>query len=74
MTNSKLSCQSTDVSSPPAVDGGQMKNEILPGKSKLEIEHVRGERIEQAVNELLSISPDTKRKLQFLITKQGKVS
>ena len=43
-------------------------------KSKLEIEHVRGERIEQAVNELLSISPDTKRKLQFLITKQGKVS
>jgi hypothetical protein len=54
--------------------GGQMKNEILPGKSKLEIEHVRGERIEQAVNELLSISPDTKRKLQFLITKQGKVS
>jgi hypothetical protein len=56
------------------VEGGQMKNEILPEKSKLEIEHVRGERIEQAVNELLSIAPDTKRKLQFLITKQGKVS
>jgi hypothetical protein len=52
--------------------GGQMKNEILPGKSKLEIEHVHGERIEQAVNKLLSISPDTKRKLQFLITKQEK--
>jgi hypothetical protein len=43
-------------------------------KSKLLIEHVRGERVEQAVNELLSISPDTKRRLQFLITKQGKVS
>lgn len=43
-------------------------------KSKMLIEPVRGERVEQAVNELLAISPHTRRKLQFLIRKQGKVS
>ncbi|MGH7794781.1 MAG: Bug family tripartite tricarboxylate transporter substrate binding protein [Candidatus Binatia bacterium] len=43
-------------------------------KAKLLIEPVRGERVEQAVNELLAISPDTKRKLRFLIGKQEKIS
>ena len=43
-------------------------------KSKLVIEHVSGEQIDDAVKEILSISPTAKETLQFLVKKQGKVS
>jgi tripartite-type tricarboxylate transporter receptor subunit TctC len=43
-------------------------------KSKLVVEHVSGERIDEAVKEILSISPAAKEKLQFLVRTQEKTS
>lgn len=43
-------------------------------KSKLVIEHVSGQQIDQGVNEILAISPDAKEKLQFLVKTQKKTS
>jgi hypothetical protein len=43
-------------------------------KSKLVVEHVSGEQIDEAVNEILSISPDAREKLQFLVKTQGRTS
>ncbi|HEU4341728.1 MAG TPA: hypothetical protein VFU31_09175 [Candidatus Binatia bacterium] len=43
-------------------------------KSKLVVEHVSGERIDQAVKEILSISHDSKEKLQFLVKTQKTTS
>ena len=43
-------------------------------KTKMVVEHVPGERIEKAVREILSISPDAKKKLEFLVKTQAKTS
>jgi hypothetical protein len=43
-------------------------------KSKLVIEHVPGERIERVVTEILSSSPATREKLQFLVRSQSQTS
>jgi tripartite-type tricarboxylate transporter receptor subunit TctC len=43
-------------------------------KSKLVVEHVPGEQIDHAVKEILSISPDSKEKLEFLVKTQKKTS
>ena len=43
-------------------------------KSKLVVEHVSGEQIDEAVSEILSISPDAREKLQFLVKRQGQTS
>ncbi|HZA53921.1 MAG TPA: hypothetical protein VE616_06710 [Candidatus Udaeobacter sp.] len=43
-------------------------------KSKLVVEHVSGEQIDGAVSEILSISPDAREKLQFLVKRQGQTS
>jgi tripartite-type tricarboxylate transporter receptor subunit TctC len=43
-------------------------------KSKLVVEHVSGERIDDAVKEILTISPAAREKLQFLVRTQEKTS
>lgn len=43
-------------------------------KSKLVIEHVPGEQIDKAVDEILSIAPGAREKLQFLVKTQAKTS
>ncbi len=41
-------------------------------KSKLVINHVSGEEIEKFVDQMLAISPETKKSLQFLVIKKKK--